>query len=365
MSKVLISCASMTAGGAERVLSILSIPLAEHYDEVTYILWVEAPIYYNIDERINIISIEKECGSKKELKKMIWFRKYIQKYRPDIVISFLTPYNMRVSLSLLGTNTNIIVAERNDPHLVPGGLLIALIRNILYSTVNGILVQTKHAACAFPVKLQRIIDVIYNPIIMDTSQVGSAIYSPKEDIIVSAGRLVPQKDQKTMIAAFHKFKQTHPSYRLIIYGDGPCRNELENYISELKLSDSVILPGIEKELWKNLLNAKVFVLSSKMEGMSNAMIEAMSLGLPVISTKVAGATELIRNGVNGYLINVGDSNQLTNLFSCLADNPPHAKALAQEAINIYDMLKYDTIIPQWITYINSKIKFNKYEEKHL
>ena len=355
MSRIVISCANLTSGGAERVLSILSKPLVEQYDEVIYVMWVEGPVYYEIDSRVKLISIENESGSKNHILKMFWFRKFIKSICPDLVISFLTPYNMRVSLSLLGLNTKIVVAERNDPHLIPGGKVVACLRNLLYIKAKGILCQTKYAAAAFKGILYKKTHVIYNPVVMNGDLVSSALATPKENLIVSVARLVPQKDQKSLINAFYKFKQRHSDYRLIIYGEGPYRHILETYIKSLNLSDSVFLPGVEKHIWQKIKRAKLFVLSSKMEGMSNAMIEAMCLGLPVISTKVAGATDLIQDGKNGFLTEVADSNKIADLFALIVDNPDYAMTIGSNASHIYEDLKSDVIIPQWIKYINEFI----------
>ena len=95
MSKLIVSCATLAAGGAERVLSTLSTPFAEKYDTVIYVMWLNVPLFYNLDERVEFLSIEKEVGSKNDVKKMLWFRSFIQKERPDILLSFLEPFNIK------------------------------------------------------------------------------------------------------------------------------------------------------------------------------------------------------------------------------------------------------------------------------
>lgn len=356
MSRLLISCGALTNGGAERVLSILSGSFADNFESVTYVMWVEAPVFYKIDPRVKIVSIEKEASSKNLLKRMIQFRKYIKSTCPDVILSFLTPFNMLVLTSLLGVNKKMIVAERNDPYQIPGGRFMAAIRNCLYRRATGILVQTHYAASYFKGSSARKTHVIYNPTFMDRSLVGSAASCSKEDIIVSVGRLHPQKDQKTLIKAFSIFKKQHPSYKLVIYGEGPSRAELESYIDALNLKKSVFLPGTTTDILDKMKTARVFVLSSLMEGMSNAMIEAMCLGIPVISTKVAGATELIADGENGFLVDQRDPDAIAERMAAITDDMPFAEHLSRNAVKLYDMLSRENIVPQWINYINGVLE---------
>ena len=98
--------------------------------------------------------------------------------------------------------------------------------------------------------------------------------------------------------------------KLYIYGEGSCRQEIESLISELNLVDHVYLPGKSNHVHEDISNASFFVLSSDYEGLSNALLEAMYMGLPCISTDCAGSDEYIINGENGLLIPVGDLESL-------------------------------------------------------
>ena len=125
------------------------------------------------------------------------------------------------------------------------------------------------------------------------------------------------------------------------------KNNLRN---ELGLDDKVLLPGKQKDIFDKISDAKLFVLSSDYEGMPNALIEAMCLGLPVISTKVSGANELIEDGVNGYLI---DSNidQLTEKMIELLDNDKLRKQFGENAVKLNSELNVDSIVDKWMEII--------------
>lgn len=132
-----------------------------------------------------------------------------------------------------------------------------------------------------------------------------------------------------MIDAFALFSKTHPDHCLDIYGEGPMRQELEEYIE--RKGCRVRLQGRSANIASQMKSAQVFVLSSDYEGMSNAMIEAMYLGLPVISTKVSGAKELIIDHINGCFAD--DANSIAQAFSYLSENETAAREIGLRASN--------------------------------
>lgn len=358
MPKLFVFCSSLGAGGAERVLSVLSGPLADHYTEVQYITWYDKDVFYNIDARINIISIEKEIGTHNKFRKLRWLRKYIKSESPDLVLSFSAPFNMIALTSLLFTEVKIIVAERVDPRSFRWGKLLRITRNLLYKKANGILVQTEYCKDYFKGNLYNKSEVIFNPIVMPAEKIGSALSANKANIIVSAGRLVNQKRHDLLIRIFAKFRQIHPDYKLVIYGEGEERTTLERLIDDLALNDCVSLPGVTENLWNKIISAKMFVMTSLFEGMSNSFIEAMCLGLPCISTKVSGATDLIESEGNGILINIDDETALFNAMEKLVTNVDFSNHIAYNATKLYERLNVNAISQQWIEYIDKKTAKN-------
>jgi glycosyltransferase involved in cell wall biosynthesis len=183
-------------------------------------------------------------------------------------------------------------------------------------------------------------------------QKGMALRTEKKRRIVSAARLMKQKNQLMLIESFAQIKQDFPDYTLTIYGEGPFRDTLEARIAELNLTDSVFLPGKVQNVFDCIADADLFVLSSDFEGMPNALIEAMCLGLPVISTKVSGATDLIEHGHNGLLTEVGDTNQLTECMRQMLADPQLRLRCAGNALEINERLQVDGIIRQWLDCCN-------------
>lgn len=351
-SLLYISCVSLTCGGAERVLSVLSTFFADRYKEVKIFTWVDAPIFYIFDARIQIISIEKECSSKNMIQKCFWFRNYIKKNTPNVILSFLAKSSIQVILSTWDLNISVIVAERNDPKHLKGGWLMIKMRDFLYNKASGILEQTDNNRKYFTGHKYQRTTVIYNPVFMDVDYVGSAVKVNKLKKIVSVGRLEKQKNHKLLIDAFVKIHNLYPDYCLVIYGEGSLRKDIEKYILELSLQDFILLPGNKTNVLDDIKDASLFVLSSNFEGMPNALIEAMCLGLPCISTKVSGAVDLISDGINGLLIDVNDMEQLSEAMEKIIKDEKLALNLGLGAIKIYSRLNVDKISRKWIAYLD-------------
>lgn len=360
MSKLIVNTGTLSSGGAERVLSILSKPFADAFDEVQYVMWLDAKcpdIFYNIDPRVKIVRISKESGSTNILKQILWFRKYVKKHKPDMVLSFMVMVDFTVTMALLGTGIPQVVAERNDPRFHKPEILRRII-NLSYHTpdIKGILMQTQSNKDFFKGSaLYKKTAVIYNPITMEPSMVGKALRTVKDDLIVSVGRLTSQKRQDRIISAFAEFHNSYQSYRLCIFGEGERRTELQNMAKSYGLQESIFFPGRTNNVMEEISKAKIFVMTSDYEGMSNALLEAMCLGLPCISTKVSGATDLIQHGENGYLTDQDNQLQIIEAMCKIADSETEANRVGVNASKKYCELSVDMIAKQWIDYLQERI----------
>lgn len=355
MSKIVLSIGTLTQGGAERVASVLSESFASNFDEVIYLTWINTPDFYKLDHRIQRICVECECGSKSLIRKSIWFRKYVKKEKPDLILSFLEPFNVLVCATMIGIRVPVIVANRNDPRWVWGDLIHRNLRALAYKRANGNLCQTENNMNYFRGSLLQKSHVIYNPVFLPEGYVGKALFTPKKKRIVTVARLHWQKNLTMLIDSFELFHNSHKDYELAIYGNGALKTDLESYIEKKGLSYCIHLPGAQKDVWDNISNAECFVMSSWFEGMPNALLEAMCLGLPCISTKVSGAVDLIKTGENGILIDLDDRKTMARAMSDLIDDKKLADKLAGNATKLYELLREDIICNQWVEYLKSKV----------
>jgi glycosyltransferase involved in cell wall biosynthesis len=182
---------------------------------------------------------------------------------------------------------------------------------------------------------------IHNPVFDDTiySLAKEPIDLPTQItnkiILMAVGRLSEQKDHLTLLKAFIIFKQSHPTALLFILGTGPLQSELEDFISQHKISSSVFLSGFQPNPYQWISKCNVFVLSSLYEGFGNVIVEAMALGKTVVSTDCpSGPAEILQDGKLGYLCPVNDPYALSSAI-LKALNLPYSSNLLKEASQQY------------------------------
>ncbi len=147
--------------------------------------------------------------------------------------------------------------------------------------------------------------------------------------ILSVGRLYPQKGHDVLIQAFAQLAGHHPHLFLLIAGEGPERPKLEQLISGHGLTSRVLLLGSRQDVTAWLAAADTFILASRFEGMPNALMEAMAAGLPVITSRTDGSTELIRNEETGLLVPPEDPAALAAAIRRLLSEPDFARCLGK------------------------------------
>ena len=349
MKRHIFFIGTLCNGGAERVVSILAGHMAKQGMDVEILTYYDRPVSYELDSRVKLTAVETMTGSGNKVKNLLAIRKYFKR-NVRIVISFLAPFNMMAIAANLGNGVPMIVADRNDPTKVPSNAAVRKVRDVLYRFATGVVVQTQKNKAYFCQAVQKKSKVIYNPIDLK-DYAAIALHTEKEKKIVTAGRLMPQKNQKMMIRSFASVHEKHPDYQLVIYGEGPSRDELEALVKELGLVKCVLLPGNISDIHEHIKNAEIFVLSSDYEGMPNALIEAMCLGLPSISTKVSGAKDLIKDHENGLLTELNNQEQLEKAMLELIENKELADKLAKNAAKLNEELEVSKIMQQWIDFI--------------
>lgn len=339
--------ASLGKGGAERVVSTLTRKMAEEGHSVEILLYMDSTPFYETDSRVRISSVQRETKTNNILRNILWMRRYFER-NADVVISFLAVFNILCILSLAFSKIPLIVADRSDPRQTPVNKLLRILRNFLYRFSDRVVVQTQNNKEYFSKAVQKKCDVIANPVDLGKISPGAAVKAKKENIIVTAGRLIKVKNHPLLIKAFAKIHKEFPEYSLVIYGEGNCRDELEKLISNLNLEKCVFLPGSEKNLYEKECSAELFVLSSDCEGMPNALLEAMCLGLPVVSTDVSGAPDIIENGVNGFLVPKGDLDGLTDSIRRMLEDSSIRRRCSENATELAQRLSVEKIYRQWI-----------------
>ena len=348
--RLLIILGSLNRGGAERVISLISNDFVARGWEVWIGLLLFCSVEYELNKDIHIVDLTGGKGGRiKRLPRWILgIRKLVKEVKPDEVLSFAARMNVLTQLACAGLKTSIIVSERNDPYMDGRSRLVDLMTNALYPKAKAVVFQTKRASSYFNKLKLKNSYIIANPIAV--SSFAKKMIPGK---IVTAGRLEPQKNQAMLIRAFAKILVEYPQSTLTIFGRGKLENELKALSKELKIEEKVSFPGNVDNIHEQIADANVFVLSSDYEGLSNALLEAMMMGLPCISTDCAGADEYINSGINGILIKVGDESGMLNALKVILNSPDTATSMGKQALITARSFERDVILEKWFRIITS------------
>lgn len=346
MKKITFITDTLSSGGSERVMSVLANELSNS-NMVEIICLSGKESFYPINNNVRLTFLGEKYG-KNLLKKFLWLSKYI--HSDSLVIPFMVNVYIFTLTALMFKKVKIIVSERNDPKAHP--IFIRILRKILIWRAQRVVVQTLDIANYFPRLIREKIDIIYNPI-SDKYIWKSGLKAEKKKIIITVGRLSPQKNHIMLINAFAKVNEKYPEYQLHIYGDGEIREKTESYIKTKGLEDNVILKGRCNSLGDVLPQAEIFAMSSNYEGMSNALIEAMYVGVPVVTTTVSGTKELIEDGTNGFVVPIGDEKSFAEALMKLVENKALREQFAEKGVDIIKKVHPSMIFKQWKTIIKN------------
>lgn len=286
---------------------------------------------------------------------VIYIRKVINQIKPDLLMSFLPYPNIITIISSIGTGIPVIISIRNDPYAHPSWF--TKLRDFVYQFAYGFIFQTNGARNYFKEEIRARSTVIPNPVTVETIQEKWS--GKREDFIVTLGRFdMEDKRHDILIQAFSRIAGKYPNIKLILYGNGKDESKIKHIISDCNLENRVILPGVTRNVYESIKKARMFVLSSDHEGIPNALIEAMSVGLPCISTDCSpgGAAGLIKNMENGILVKAGCIDELANAMEFILNHPQKAESMGENARKIITDLDPDEIIQQWKNYIHHLIK---------
>lgn len=346
--KIFFLCHCLYDGGAQRVLvSIANYMAIQGYDIQIIASFNNGT--YPLCEKIKVLYV----GKRQYLKYIHIVRKEIKSQRPQAVIAFEYFFNLLAAIACLGLRTKVIVSERNDPSRVGSGFLKDRLRNFLYRFIDVLVCQTPDAKAYFPSYIQSKAVIIPNPL---KPNLPLRVGGDRVNEVVTFCRLHSQKNLPMLMNVFKNFLNTHAKYKLKIYGDGEEALNLAQLAEKLKIKDSVSFYAASDDVHQKVLNAKMFVLPSNYEGLSNSMLEALAIGLPTICTDCpcGGARMVIRNGVNGILIPVGDEAALYKAMCTIADDTTLVDRLSVEAVKIREELSIESVSNKWIKIVEAK-----------
>lgn len=357
--KVLFLNVDLGYGGAEKMMAWVANQMCARGMDVTFLTYRDSNAnYQKLNEKVkrHHIQLESKGGGIIDfIRTSRRLHKYINQEHFDVAIAFLSPSQIRLVQACKGTKTKVLLSHRADPYLKNPltGIrrLVSGLMGRLFLQADAYVFQTKKAQAYYPSFIQKRSVVIPNPI-----QPFKRTEERKPDKrIVNVSRLeVVQKRQDLIIDAFNKISGKYPEYTLEFYGNGPDEQFLRK---KAEGNGRIFFKGVTTNVVESIQNAAFFVLASDYEGIPNALLEAMSMGVPCVSTDCSpgGASLLIDNKEKGLIVECGDVDGLAAAMEYMITHPAYAEEAAKKALDVNERFSEIEISNKWYEFITRLI----------
>lgn len=361
--RICLIAPSLQMGGLERAMSTLANYFVSRGHDVFFVTIFALPPFFILDERIKLsippYPFNRQRGKYEFVSYYIkifspfggYLRRTIRQIQPDVIMSFGDVIPQISLISLLGLKIPFYLSNRSSPNIIYSRHFIWFRRlGYFLHRPSGVIAQTSSAAerkrniLGKNVNIQIIPNPVHQITMYDTE---------KQNWIVSVGRLHHEKGFCRLIEAFSMVNA--PDWKLVLAGTGKHEKDIKAKALELRIVDRVIFPGNVENVDKLLCESKIFVLPSFGEGFPNALCEGMAAGLPCISFNiVAGPRDIIKDGINGFLIPDGDLKAMAQKIQYLVDNEAERNRIGSNAKNIVDQFSIEKIGKQYLDFILEK-----------
>lgn len=361
MKKIALFISSLQKGGSERVMVNLAEYLHRNNCEVILVTQYKQDVEYEINQNIKRVYSEPDSSKLQGgrihnfVVRFRTLRDIWKEYKPDLVLSFLGKNNLMAIATTSFLPVKVVASVRGEPTMEYDSTLMRTLAKFVFRFADGVILQTEQAKRFFPQAVRKKSVIMSNP--LNPEFLNRRYMGDKEDVIVAVGRLDENKNQAMLIHAFSRIAAEFPKVNLVIYGDGNYRQKLEELIVEKGLSDRITLAGVITDVVGHIQKARIYALTSNTEGMPNSLMEAMALGLAVVSTDCpcGGPATLIEDGKNGILVPVGNAYALADAFRRILTDQEFEKNLGDNAYDITRKLNPERVNREWYDYLRKVI----------
>jgi glycosyltransferase involved in cell wall biosynthesis len=344
----------MGCGGAERQMTIVTRGLVGRGCEVRLAVLHGRDSFYELDPAVEAVFFESDQPAGSRVARLIgrprWLRRQLQSWPPDVVLSFIDVANVNALWAARGTGIPVVVSERIHPPCHHVRWLERLVRPHLYRKAAAVVVQTE--ATRRWVESQgwsNQVEVIPNAVLPpEAPDEEPEIELPAGHLIVSHGRLDPQKQLHLLIRAMASLAPRFPDWHLLLLGEGPERNRLQQLATDLGLDDRILLPGTVRHPQRVLSRCHLFALTSAYEGFPNALCEALACGLPAVAVDCpVGPAEILRDGIDGLLVTPNDPVALEQALARFMTEPETRQDMAEAAMDVVSRFNAEQLFDRW------------------
>ena len=334
-------------GGTERMTSIIAGVLCEKGHEILVVSrsLENGKVFFDFDSRVTHILLPQAKGKLGIIKHIQELRKIIKREQVDIVINVDIGMGIYGICASMGRSVKVVTWEHANYFNNWGSAIFPYFRKFAMKHSDALVVLTEKDKENYQtnIKSKTPVYVIPNPV--NRHNFSYDVYSK---IILSAGLLLPIKGYEKAIQVARKVFDECPDWKWIICGEGPERNHLEELIRENNLQENLILKGTVQNMEEQYQKAAMFVMTSQMEGLPMVLLEAKSWGLPLVSFDImTGPSDIIQDGVNGYLIEEGNIDEMAERIVELIKEDSKRKAFSKESQRDMDKFEMKKITSQW------------------
>ena len=314
---------SLIKAGAQRVIINLTESLLSKGHQVVIVTTTIYEPEYDLPDgakRIFPDITEEEISNSRIVnfkRRFMKLRNVWKTEKPDVIVSFIGKNNFMAILTAWGLHIPVVTSVRGEPRAEYYSKVQELLAKTLMGKADGLVLQTPDAKAYFPKWIQKKAVILENP--LNPEFIDEYYTGERETEIVSVGRIDANKNQKLIVDAFNRIAEDIPDVKLVLYGSGEGKKELEEYVKNSPYKQRILLPGAVSDVKERIQKTKLFILSSNTEGMPNALMEALALGIPCVSTDCpcGGPRMLMEGKENGILVPVGDADAMAEAMKTI------------------------------------------------
>lgn len=343
--KYLFITRTLTGGGAERFVSTFASYLAEQGYDIHVLTYEVSDRDYPLSGKVqlHVMPFVEDSLSGKFLR-IRRMQQALAEIDADVLIPFIDTVVVCAYLANLGLGKKFIYTVRNSPWHDDAGRFSKFMRSIIARRADAIMLQNREQEDFFPDAYRNRIYIVPNPVAEKFRTCKKENYVGDLTRLSAVGRLHSQKNFPLLLSVVKDVAREYPHIRLEIYGEGDLKQKLDDLIRQQDLTDICCLMGRTSDVEGVLKETDLFVLSSDYEGMPNALIEALAMGVPCISSDCrTGPRSLIRDGQTGLLFETGSLDSLKEKLTWALQHPEEmnrmGKAAREDVLDTYKIEK--------------------------
>ena len=358
---ILVFIHSLHGGGAERVAADLTARWAQSGRRVTLVTQAgpesDAYALHPAVRRVALGTAGASGGGLRgmaaNLRRVAALRACLRRYRPDVVLGMMTTASVLAVLAARGLPCRVIATEHTHPPSQRLAPLWLRLRRWAYPRADRVVALTGGTAqwLAEHVPGSRLA-VIPNPVHWPLPVAEPRLQPPAREagpMLLAVGRLHPDKGFDVLLRAYAQLAPAHPDWRLAILGEGGERAALQAQAEALGIADRVDMPGRAGNVGDWYARADLYVLSSRVEGLSNTLLESLASGVAAVAFDCeTGPREIVRDGEDGVLVRpVQDPDALAQALSRLMSDPQARARMAARAVDVRERFAPGRILARW------------------